>query len=253
VNNRSAMLFIKEKVRANLKADVASNYLGMMWWFLEPAMFVGVFYVVFGFLFNRGGEGFLQFLIVGIVSWLWIAGTVNKSVMSIIGARVLMAQVYLPKYCMPAVVVVESIIKQFAVCIVLLAFLSLTTGAHVSWIWMPFVFVVQLLLIAAVSFWVAALVPFVPDIRFMVSAGLQMLMFCSGIFFRAINVPEKYQFIMIYNPVANLVIQYRTILVEGAAPDVWSLLIIAMGSLLLLIGALVFLKKFDLHYPRLIN
>lgn len=253
MNHRNACLYIFEKVKANLKSDVNVNYLGVIWWILEPAMLVVVFYVVFGLLFDRAGKDFLQILIVGIVSWLWIASTVSKSATSIFGARVLMAQVYLPKYCMPAIIILESVVKQLAVLIVLLVFLALTSGMHLSWFWLPVLILVQLLMISAVSFWVAALVPFIPDIRYFVTAGLQMLMFCSGVFFRTINVPEQYKSLMIYNPVANLIAQYRQLLVAGAAPDVLALLMISLVSLLVLLAGFVFLKRFDLEYPRLMN
>jgi lipopolysaccharide transport system permease protein len=253
MNNRNARLYIYEKVKANLKSDVSVNYLGVVWWILEPAMLVVVFYVVFGLLFDRAGKDFLQILIVGIVSWLWIASIISKSATSIFGARVLIAQVYLPKYCMPAVIILESVAKQLAVFVVLLTFLALTSGVHMSWLWMPVLVLVQLLMISAVSFWVAALVPFIPDIRYFVTAGLQMLMFCSGVFFRTINVPEQYQSLMVYNPVANIISQYRHVLVAGAAPDIPALIIISLVSVLVLLASVLFLRKFDLEYPRLMN
>jgi lipopolysaccharide transport system permease protein len=129
----------------------------------------------------------------------------------------------------------------------------MTSGIHASWAWVPILFFSQLVLISAVSFWVAALVPFVPDIRFIVAAGLQMLMFCSGVFFRTLSVPDKYQFLMTYNPVANLISQFRTVLIAGKAPDLISVIAITLSSLIFLIAGLMFLKKYDLRYPRLIN
>jgi len=46
----------------------------------------------------------------------------------------------------------------------------------------PLVFV-QLSFVLAVSFLVALLVPFLPDLRYLVQTGLMLLMFGSGVFY----------------------------------------------------------------------
>jgi lipopolysaccharide transport system permease protein len=232
---------------------ISSNYLGFLWWFAEPLLLMIVFYVVFGLLFERGGENYVQILVTGIVSWVWFAGTVSQSTHAIYAERMLLAQVYIPKYLLPTVIIAESFIRQFIVIAVLLILLATTTGVYASWLWLPVILLVQFLLIAAVSLWVAALIPFIPDLRYVVSAGIRALMFCSGVFFRTNDIPEKYKFLLIYNPIANVISQYRTSLIAGSMPDLASMAVIAFGSLVVIILALLFLARFDLEYPRLVT
>ncbi|MDH3871113.1 MAG: ABC transporter permease [Gammaproteobacteria bacterium] len=246
-------LYIRENVKANLKADISRNYLGLAWWLLEPVLLVLVFYLVFGLLFQRGGEYFVQILVVGIVSWVWFASTVTRSTTSIYSARFLLAQVYLPKYVLPVTVILEGLIRQIFVIAVLIVFLVLTSGMHGTWVWLPVIMMVQLLLVSAVSLWVAAIVPIIPDLKFAITAGLQALMFCSGVFFRTMDVPEKYQAFLFYNPIANIIAQYRSVLVDGSPPDIVSLVNITLISVFFSVMAIVYIKKFDLEYPRLVS
>ena len=253
MKRQHTFLYIRENIIANLKADISHNYLGFLWWFIEPILMMAIFYGVFGVLFQRGGDNFVQILLVGIIFWIWFASSVGKSAPSIFNARILLSHVYFPKFVLPSVIIMEGVIRHILVMVVLLVFLAATTGIFVSWAWLPILFIVQLTFIAAVAFWVAAVVPFIPDLRLVIPPVLQALMFCSGVFFRTINLPEKYQNIFLYNPMANLITQYRSALIEGQAPDTASLAVIFLVSAALLFSALLFLEKNDLRYPRLAN
>jgi lipopolysaccharide transport system permease protein len=253
MKRQHTFLYIKENLIANLKADIARNYLGFLWWFIEPILMMAVFYAVFGVLFQSGGDNFVQVLLVGIVFWIWFASSVGKSAPCIFNARILLSHVYFPKFVLPSVIIMEGVVRQILVVAVLLVFLALTTGVFLSWIWLPVVFIVQLIFTAAVGFWVAAVVPFIPDLRLVIPPVLQALMFCSGVFYRTINIPDGYQTLLLYNPVANLITQYRSALIDGQSPDTASLAIIALLSAVFLFFAVLFLEKNDLQYPRLAN
>jgi lipopolysaccharide transport system permease protein len=53
------------KLRFNLKAEANKTYLNYLWWILEPALHVAVFYLVFSVFLNRGSDDFLLFLLCG--------------------------------------------------------------------------------------------------------------------------------------------------------------------------------------------
>ena len=55
---------INVQARMLLKADASKFKLGFMWWFLEPLMWVGVFYIVFSLILDTGRKSgdFIYFL-----------------------------------------------------------------------------------------------------------------------------------------------------------------------------------------------
>ncbi|MFL0796699.1 MAG: ABC transporter permease [Cellvibrionaceae bacterium] len=240
------------KVSSTLELDATKNYLGFFVWVVEPALLLLVFYLVFGVFLARGGEGFVQFLLVGIVSWLWVASSVGRAMNSLMSARQLICQVYVPKIIFPLVELAVCLVKQLIVFALLFVLLLFIIGAQWSWLFFPLVCIVQLLLIAGVSLWVAAIVPFIPDLRVFIPPGLQMLMFCSGVFYSVDFMPESVREYFLLNPVANLLHQYRTVLIEGSAPDFMSLLYISIFSLSLIISAVFIFKRYDRHYPRVV-
>lgn len=250
VNNWAHYYF--QRVITLLRVDATKNYLGFAVWIIEPALTMIVFYLVFGVFFQRGGEGFAPFLLVGIVAWLWFASSVSRCMVSILGARQMMSQVYIPKLIFPIVELSVCAVKQLVVFTLLLLFLLAINGANKEWMFFPLIVCVQMLLILAVGLWVSAIVPFVPDLRVFVPPGLQMLMFCSGVFYSVDMMPDSVKEYFLLNPVANLIFQYRLVLLEGERPQFGSLAIIGGASLCFILTALLFLKRFDRIYPRLV-
>ena len=155
--------YIWHRVRTELASEVNRFYLSYLWWIIEPCLFIGVFYVVFGMLFDRGGEGFVSFLVLGVTAWFWFAHTVARATLSIRRELGLMRQVYVSKYVFPFSAVLFGVFKHFFVLIVLMGLLVYANDPAITWLYFFLLLLVQLLLILAVSTIVAAIVPFVPE------------------------------------------------------------------------------------------
>ena len=222
---------------------------------MEPLLYVGVFYLVFETGLRRGGEGFVPYLLCGLVPWKWFDGTV-KTASTILSSSVgLMRQLYLPKYLLPLSVVVTNTLKFFIILAILLVFLTLM-GAN--WLspalpWLAVVVFSQLLLILAVGGLAAALVPLLPDLRYVVSYGLTMLFFMSGIFFSLSDLSAEAQFYLKFNPMLHVIEAYRSILLHGAVPDLGVIGAVMLGSLALLVGVAAMFHRFDRTYPRIVT
>lgn len=239
------------KSYADLRAEAARGYLGVIWWILEPVLYMAAFYVIFGVLFHRGGEGFVAFLLCGLVMWKWFDATVRSGCVSIKANAQLMQQVYLPKYLFPSFVVVVNTVKFLIVLSLLLVFLLLYgVPLSLSWLALPLLVAIQFLLILSVTYLASAIVPFVPDLKLLIDNGLLLLMFMSGIFFDIGDIDVHMQSLLRLNPMAGLIENYRFILLEGIWPD-WSVLIaITLFSILVLCLSLFLFKRFDRVYPR---
>ncbi len=245
---------IQLKVAANLRAEAARNYLSYLWWIFEPILHMLVYYFVFGMLLARGTENFSIFLLTGLIPWLWFVKTITNSMGSISQNKGLMMQVHIPKIVLPTIVICQDAVKQTVVVALLLLFLVLA-GIEPSWSWsaLPLLLITQILLIAACAYLVAAVVPFLPDLSFLISMGLQMLFFCSGIFFKVEDVIlDKHLNLFYMNPMANLLKNYRNILLYNQWPDWQALIIIVVLSLVFIFVMSLVIRKFDHVYPRVV-
>ena len=65
------------KVYAELKSEATRTYIGVLWWVMEPIIFMGIFYFVFGVLFQIRAPDFIPFLLVGLTAWHWLQATIT--------------------------------------------------------------------------------------------------------------------------------------------------------------------------------
>ncbi|MEM1190954.1 MAG: ABC transporter permease [Pseudomonadota bacterium] len=242
------------KLQFNLKAEASKHYLNYVWWILEPALFVTAFYFVFEVLMRRGGEGFLVFLLLGKVPFLWFSRSVSNASSSILNGRGLIQQMAIPKSFFPILIVAQDLVKQTAVFVVLLAVVAgMGYAPSVTWLLLPVLIATQVLLITACALLTAAIVPFVPDFRFVVSTGMTLLMFGSGIFYDYNTVLlERHKELFLMNPLARLIEGYRDALMRDAVPDMGGLIAIAMLSAVAIALLLSHYRRKDAVYARLV-
>lgn len=240
------------KTYADLRAETERTYMGFLWWIIEPVMFMGVFYVFFGLLLNQNKDGFVAFLLVGLTIWQWFKSCLSHGAESILGGHNLMQQVYLPKIIFPIILILTDSVKFVFIFALLLVFLWLYgyPPSH-YYLALPVLILVQLLLITAVSFWLAALIPFFPDLRFVIENLLLAMFFMSGVMIDASVIPDQYLFYYYLNPMTNLLEDFRLVLMHQTWPHLGALAIIAVGSILGILSAHFFIKRFEYTYPKI--
>jgi lipopolysaccharide transport system permease protein len=189
------------------------------------------------------------------VPWKWFDGTVRSAAGILSSSVGLMRQLYLPKYLLPLAVVVTNTLKFGIILTILAAFLWLS-GVSVfsgALAYLPLVVAVQLLLTLAVGGLASALVPLLPDLRYVVNYGMTMLFFMSGIFFSLEDMsPEAQQYLML-NPMLLVIDSYRAVLLDATEPVLIHLGAVAAGSALLLVLVAFLFHRFDRVYPRIIG
>lgn len=239
---------------AELRRDIASAYLGMLWWVLEPLMYMAAFYLVFAVGIRSGGENFTSFLLCGLASWKWFASTLNQSAACVLAHRGLIQQVYLPKVILPLIPVVVNLVKFVVILALLLAFLwVMGFSPSLNWLYLLPVIAVELVFILGCSLLVAAIVPFVMDLRVLITNGLTMMMFLSGIFFSVSDFPEEVRGYFYLNPMVPVIESFRVVLLDGGVPDWRALGAVLLFSLLSgLLGFSVF-RRFDRHYAKVMS
>jgi lipopolysaccharide transport system permease protein len=237
---------------AELRAERERTYLGFLWWIFEPLLFMVVLWLAFDVILGRGGDGFVTFLLVGLVVWQWMKSCVTHGANSILGAHYLIQQVKLPPVVFPFVTIVSDTVKFSAVLILLIAVLLVTgEGRSPTLIALPVVLLAEFALLCAMTIWVAAFVPFVPDLRIATETLLSALMFLSGIFFRPSELSEPMRSWFFYNPVAFVIDQARQVMIYGQWPD-WTGLLWVTGISLLALGlGIIVTERLHRFYPKL--
>ena len=251
--HRRTLDIILYKTYAELKSEAQRTYIGLLWWILEPVLFMGIFYFVFAVLFQRGGENFVPFLLIGLVVWHWFQATIAQCSTSILVNRPLIQQVYVPKAVFPMVVILTNTIKFTVVYVLLLVFLGIY-GFPPAWSWLLSLvpLLTMLALITGASLLLAAVTPMVPDLRVLIENLMRGLMFLSGIFFDIDQTGEPFRGWLHLNPLATVIADLRGVLMLGQNPDWWLQGVVVSGSLAVTAVGLLLIHQNESRYAKIV-
>lgn len=235
-----------------LKSSHRDKLLGNLWGLLDPALTLGVYYLVFGIGFRQAGAApgeFVLYLFVGIIAWRFFGDSVTQATSCLRSHRGLIVAADFPKAVIPIAICLARLYDLLWALAVVIG-VALLSGVPLSFqlAWLPLIIVIQLALTLGLAFLVAYLGLFFADTVNLVNAFLRLWILVSPVFYFArsehgrtgIIPPELIDYYMM-NPIAGLFGAYRSVLIWAEAPradDLGSVAIIA--TLLLVSGFIVF-------------
>ncbi len=237
---------------AELRAERARSYLGLAWWILEPAMNMATYYLVFAVILKSAQTDYVPFLLVGLTLWQWFKSCVSHGGYSIWQQLPLIRQVKLPAQVFPSVQILADTVKFFYILALLLVVLWCAGyPPNLTYVALIPVLLIELVFAAAIAYMVAAIVPLVPDLRFVIEQILQIMLFLSGIVFALDVVPESMRSWFALNPIVVLVDAGRGILMHARWPDWFALGRVALISLALYAFGAFLIARMTPRYVKL--
>ncbi len=239
---------------AGIKSEARQNYLGYLWFMLEPLLSTAVFYFALTQVTGRGGPDYVAFLLLGTLSWQWFEGSVTAAASSIREKYATLIQFDLPKFIFPMVTVLVNSWKFFVTYAVLLALMPLL-GLAPNWRYLELVpvLLIQLGFILGLAFPLALWVTLSNDLKVIMSSSFRLMFFLSGIIFNSEKVPESLRTAFYANPMAVLVESCRDIVLRNQTPNLHRLAYAAGVALLLLVVGLLQLRLMDKRLLKMIH
>nr|MBQ4453643.1 ABC transporter permease [Clostridia bacterium] len=238
---------ISQLVIRDFKSKYKRSILGVFWSFLNPLLTMTVQFLVFSTFFSSDTQNYPVYLLSGVVCFSFFNECTTICLSSISGNARLITKVYIPKYIFPLARTISSSIN-LAISLVPLLLASLVLGVAIR----PqailfFYFLICLIIFSlGIGLFLSALMVFFRDIQFLWSVLTQIWMYATPIFYPAEIIPEKYRFIVRFNPLYHFIGNCRTCLINGISPEPMAYifcLLFAMVSLF--IGAYTFKKTQD--------
>lgn len=237
---------------AELRAERARSYLGLLWWLVEPGLMMAAFWLVFDRILGTAGPGYLPFLLIGLVVWQWLKSSIVHAGHAIWMNLALVRQVRLPVLLFPLVALLTDSLKFGAVFLLLLVVLWLAGyPPNAAYLSLPLLLLGVGICAAGCGLLLAALMPLLPDLRFVIEQLLTVVMFLSGVVFALQRVPQPYADWLAWNPVLVLLDALRGVLLQGAWPDWSALARIALPLLGLAAAGLLGLQWLAPRYPKI--
>jgi lipopolysaccharide transport system permease protein len=220
--NFKELIEYKDLLLMFVKRDFAATYkqtiLGPLWFFIQPILTTLMFTIVFGKFANLKTDVEPKFLFYfsGVVIWNYFSDCFVKTATVFKDNAQLFGKVFFPRLIMPLSIIVSSMLKfciQFFLFIILIIYYKFQAGSQIHPTINIMLTPVYLLLMAGLAFGtglvIAALTTKYRDLSFLISFGVQLLMYGSPIIYSSSSIDPKFKSFVQLNPLSGVIESFR--------------------------------------------
>lgn len=240
------MLFVRRDFVAVYKQTI----LGPLWYLIQPLMTTIIFTFIFGNIAKLPTDGLPQFLFYmsGTVVWAYFADCLNKTSNTFVENAGLFGKVYFPRLAVPVSILISNLIAfaiQFGFFILfIIYFAARGMPLQPNWLWIALTPVLVLMMAGlglGFGIIVSSLTTKYRDLRFLVTFGVQLLMYATPVIYPVSSIPAQFRWIILANPMTPIVEAFRyTYLGAGTLDPAQLLYSFGLMVAVVLLSSLIF-------------
>ncbi len=206
-------LFVKRNYTTRYKQTI----LGPLWLIINPLFTTFMYAVVFGGIAQIPTEGVpaLAFYFGGNILWSYFATCINQTSGTFVNNAGILGKVYFPRLVMPISTVLTGLLDfliQFVLFLVICGIYMIsgvTIRMNGSILLLPALVLQVAVLGMGIGIIVSSVTTKYRDLSVLVTFGVQLWMYASPIVYPLSQIPEKYQFLYLLNPIAPAIVIFR--------------------------------------------
>lgn len=231
----------------DIKVRYKQTLFGFSWAVVAPIMSMLVFTIIFGKLAHfESHTGKLPYALVvftGLMPWTFFTGSLTQAGGSLVGNAGLLTKVYFPRLYIPVAGLGSKLVDfciAFAVFLCLMFYYGIMPSA--SMLLAPLILFGIAAMALAVGMIFAAMIVKVRDFRMLMGYITTFWMYLTPVVYPSSVIPEKWRWLLDYNPMYGLIINFRASLL-GTEIEWGSLgVALAITTVLLVFGAYFFTR-----------
>lgn len=232
--------------KKEMKVRYKSSVLGYLWSIMNPLVFAFVFYVAFQLIMKIKMADFAVFLICGLFPWQWFSNSVVSSPTVFLTNATIIKKTSFPKSVIVLAIVIQDAIHFLLSLPVIVVFLFVF---HIyptfSWIYgVPLMLVLQFVITYGTALFIASLNLFLRDMERLTSTFMILFFYCTPVLYPDSMVPEVYRPLLYCNPMAPVILGWRSIFLSGHLNWTYFLISCLHAAVLFLVGYLVYRKLY---------
>lgn len=204
------------------KLSFFGSALGYLWSLMRPLLLFGVLYLVFTQVirFGEGIKHYPVYLLASIVLFSYFSETTSKSVTCLVQRENLLRKMRFPRMVIPMAVSLNSLFNLGMNLIAVLVF-ALISGVQPRWSWLELPFLVAILVVLSVglAMLLSALYPRFRDLSPIWDVILQILFYATPILYVLSFLPDEYERAFLANPIAVVLTEMRHAVLDVEAPS----------------------------------
>jgi teichoic acid transport system permease protein len=191
------------------------SLLGFLWLWINPAIQIVIYAVIFGQIRNNApveGVPFFFWIIPGYIIWHYISAVIVPSSRSIIGKMSIVTKMRFPVSVIPGTVVLSELyIHLMLLVTVMIILASAGYGPNIYWLYTLYYMFAAFCLLLALSIFNSALTSMIRDYQHIVYNVMRLLFFATPVIFPISSMSGNrfLDFFLKINPFAYLLEGYR--------------------------------------------
>lgn len=216
----------------------AGQALGSAWAFLSPLLMMLTYLFAFGVIFKGrlgpvdDGSAYVAYMLAGLTPWMTLQDCLSRATLAVRGNANLVKQIVFPSEILPlriAMTSLATLLIGLAVTIPV-AIASGVWSATGLFLLLPAAIALQAIMLAGLSFWLAAMGVFARDIKDLIQFLLGVGLFLHPVLYPPANVPQWLGSIFQFSPFSHMVWCFRDALAPDGEFRTWSWVIFTVFS-----------------------
>ena len=241
-------LFVKRDIVTVYKQTV----LGPLWYLIQPLFTAITFTIIFNNVagIETGKTPAFLFNLAGIIIWNYFTSCLNETSDTFKKNASIFGKVYFPRIIMPMSIVITNLVKLAIQLLIFIGFYmyyisqGMSNTLSISVIYFPFLVFIMGVMGLGLGMIISSLVTKYRDLTFLVSFGVQLLMYVSAVMYPMQLIKEKlpeFGWLIEYNPLAYVVETSRYILLNEGSVSFYGLVYTVVFTVsIFFIGLLIF-------------
>lgn len=239
-----------ELVKTNFKMKYRGSVLGFLWVLMKPFLMFVVLFIAFAGIGRQSNgltsQQYAVYLLTGLVTFYYINDGILLGMNSLLERSNVLLKVNFDR----KIAVLSSIslgVVNFVINVFIVLGMAVFFGIGVNLLALLYIVAIVLVITLfsfSFSLFSSLLLIRFRDLTHVAELGMQLLFYASAVFYPIDIMPEKWRFIIYYNPFAIMIDAIRQALIWGQFEHMKYVIVMAIISLvLLLIGVKVFDKN----------
>jgi len=249
---------IYELAKRDFLAQNRDTYLGVVWGYFQPMLYVLLLVFVFtvGLRQNPGGDvPFVIFLITGMISWQFFAAAISSLTAVIKSHAFLVRKGDFTLGILPIAKILSSLVPHMVLLVVVLLVCCFFNVLPSLYFLQILYYLTGLFLLLLGLGWITSSTSlFIPDVANIVGLIAQFGFWFTPIIWNIEMIPEKYRWIIKLNPMCYIVNGYRDSLIYKIPfwSKPYSMLYFWVFTILILLIGVVIFRRLKPHFGEVI-
>lgn len=221
-------------VQRDLILRYKGSFLGVLWSIGPVLLQLMVLVFLFRKVVQLDIEAYAAYVFVALLPWYWFSSAVGSSGGLFLANRDLIRR---PNFT-PSILVIVNTLSHFLTFLTALPILFILLFIYekdftFSLLLLPFLMLIQGVLIMGVSLIVSTINVFFRDVQHGIGIIIMLLFYITPVFYRVEGVAKQFHFVFLWNPLAVLIESYRSILFYGLIPSLssWVFLVVVSSCM----------------------